>query len=474
MSLRTRLAPRQATLRAWLHRRRPGRGKVVVLLTLLLVLLPLTLLLPLLNERAVLTWHVMSTLDGVEFGHSGPALTLLSLYVALLMLRYVAFLTASGVDAALRPGEEDEAPRAAAMAEAGRPLPFISIVVPAYNEGPVIRQSVRSLLELDYPCYEVLVIDDGSSDDTYLRAQEAARESSRVRVIRKPNGGKSSALNVGLAQARGSLVLNMDADSRISPNALRACVPHFDDPAVGAVAGNVKVANRENLATRLQAIEYIQGLALERRAQSSVRAVSVIGGPLGVFRREALIEAGGYDSDTFAEDRDLTLKMLAAGWAVTYEPSAQAWAESPSRWLDLVNQRYRWTRGTVQCVLKHRQLLTRWRQHPVASLSLWYMAADSLVVPLLSLFMLAFFTHATLAFGSFEYLFLWWLLAALFDVAVTAYCLVLDEEDPRLLPGVLLYRFYAIFSDITKLIATLEELLRLDMTWGKLTREGKI
>lgn len=452
----------------------PRRGKLLVLFTLLLVLLPLPLLLPVLNERAVLTWHVMSTLEGAEFGHTGPALTLLSLYVALLMLRYIAFLTASGIDAALQVDDEGDAVRADAMARAGRPQPFISIIVPAYNEGPVIRQSVRSLLALDYPCYEVLVIDDGSSDDTYLRALEAARESSRVRVIRKPNGGKSSALNVGLTQARGKLLLNMDADSRISANTLRACVRHFDDPGVGAVAGNVKVANRENLATRLQAIEYIQGLALERRAQSSVRAVSVIGGPLGMFRRDALIEAGGYDSDTFAEDRDLTIKLLAAGWLVTYEPSAQAWAESPSRWLDLVNQRYRWTRGTVQCVLKHHGLLTRLREFPVASLSLWYMAIDSLVVPVISLFMLAFFTHATLAFGSFEYLFLWWLLAALFDVAVTTYCLVLDEEDPRLLPDVLLYRFYAIFSDLTKLIATLEELLRLEMTWGKLTREGKI
>lgn len=457
---------RQATLRGEL---------LAVLGTVALVTVPLPALLPSLNDWAVLEWHVAATSDGVEYGHSGPVLTLLSLYVALLLFRYVAFLTASAIDAAFQQrGDDDRLASERERLQAGRGLPFVSIVVPAYNEGPVIRQSIASLLTLDYPCYEVLVIDDGSSDDTSARALEAAAGSSRVRVIRKANGGKSSALNLGLMQARGTLVLNMDADSKLSGNTLRACVRHFEDPRVGAVAGNIKVANRENLVTRLQAIEYIQGLALERRAQSSMQAVSVIGGPLGMFRRDALLAAGGYDHDTFAEDRDLTLKLLAQGWSVTYESTALAHAESPSRWLDLLNQRYRWTRGTVQCVLKHWRLLGALRSAPVACLSLWYMAADSFIVPLASLFMLGFFAHATMAYGSFETLFLWWLLAALFDVAVTAYCLALDEEDARLLPSVLAYRFYAIFADITKTIATAEELLHLEMNWGKLTREGKI
>ena len=452
---------------------------LAALATLLVVLLPLPLLLPVLHERAVLSWHVAHTMDE-DFGHAGPVLAFLTLYVALLMLRYIAFLVGSAFDAAQQLQRDQAAPTTdpvgcgAAALPGGHAWPFVTIVVPAYNEGPVIRQSIGSLLALEYPAYEVLVIDDGSSDDTCVRALEAAQGQSRVRVIRKANGGKSSALNLGLAQARGSLVLNMDADSKLSANALRACVRHFEDPAIGAVAGNIKVANRENLVTRLQAIEYIQGLSLERRAQSALRAVSVIGGPLGMFRREALLQAGGYDHDTFAEDRDLTLKLLGLGWSVTYEPQAVAECESPSRWLDLVNQRYRWTRGTVQCVLKQRAALTDLKQRPVLCLSLWYMALDSLLVPLVSLFMLGFFTHALLVYGSFDGLFLWWLLAALFDVAVTAYCLALDREDPRLLPDVLLYRFYAVFSDIAKLIATAEELLRLEMNWGKLAREGKI
>jgi poly-beta-1,6 N-acetyl-D-glucosamine synthase len=450
--------------------RREVGTAVAVLATIVLVLAPLPHLLPALNERAILSWHVLAFTDGLSPGQSQAALLLLGGCVALLVVRYVAFVVGSLFDAGAR------AARAAAEVPrpAGAPWPLVSIVVPAYNEGPVIRASIGSLLQLDYPCFEVIVIDDGSSDDTYARALEVGERDERVRVMRKANGGKASALNVGMALARGMLVLNMDADSRLSPNALRACVRHFEDPAVGAVAGNIKVANRENLATRLQAIEYIQGLALERRAQSAVHAVSVIGGPLGVFRRSALAEVGGYDSDTFAEDRDVTLKLLARGWSVTYEPDAEAWAESPSRWLDLLSQRYRWTRGTMQAVVKHRHALLQVRERPGMSLSLWYMAADCLLMPLFSVFMLLYFGWLAVAHGSNEYLFLWWTQCALFDVAVTCYCIALDREDAALVPHALALRFYSVFTDVAKLLATFEELFAVEMSWGKLKREGKI
>lgn len=443
-----------------------------VAVTVSLVLLPMPFLLPSLNERAILSWHVLTYADGAPQGFSGIAMVLLGGYFGLLIVRYIAFLTGSAVDATFC--QPAEAYSGHATSDGSRPWPMVSIVVPAFNEGLVIRQSIQSLLRLDYPCYEILVIDDGSTDDTYARAVEAGQGYGQVRVIRKANGGKASALNVGMAHARGTLILNMDADSKLSRNALRACVRHFRDPAVGAVAGNIKVANRENAVTCLQSIEYIQGLALERRAQSVIKAVSVIGGPLGMFRKEALKQVGGYDSDTFAEDRDLTLKLLARGWTVTYEPRAQAWAESPSRWLDLLSQRYRWTRGTVQAVFKHRHAMAHVRGNPVMSLSLWYMAADSFVVPVVNLSLLLFFGFLALAYEANEYLLLWWTQIALFDVAVTCYCVVLDREDTALIPYALLLRFYAIFTDVAKLLATVEELFRVDMTWGKLKREGKI
>ncbi len=445
-------------------------------LTVLLVLAPLPFLLPALNDRAILSWHVLVHTDSRDSGYAHFALLLLCGYVLFLIVRYIAFFAGSALGV-LRADAGGNPPAGATAGEPGghcRPWPLVSIVVPAFNEGPVIQQSIRSLLCMDYPCFEVLVVDDGSTDDTYQRALAASRGFGRVRVMRKSNGGKASALNLGLAHARGSLILNMDADSKLSRNALRACVRHFLDPSVAAVAGNIKVANRENLVTRLQAIEYIHGLGLERRAQDAIKAVSVIGGPLGMFRKSALQEVGGYDSDTFAEDRDVTLKLLARGWSVTYEPLAKAWCESPSRWLDLLGQRYRWTRGTVQAVFKHRKSLWTLRANPTMCLSLWYMAIDSFLVPVISLAMIGFFGYLALAHGSSEFLLLWWTQIALFDVAVTCYCVALDDEDPALVPYALALRFYAIFTDVAKLLAIAEEVLQVEMNWGKLVREGKL
>ncbi len=448
----------------------------VTVATVMLVLVPMPLLLPALNDRTILSWHVLTYTDTRSSGYSHLALLLIGSYVLLLIVRYIAFLVGSVLGAHRATPGRDASARSAAEHSGGasHPWPLVTIVVPAYNEGPVIQQSIRSLLCMDYPCFEVLVIDDGSTDDTYQRALEASRGFGRVRVVRKPNGGKASALNVGLAHARGSLILNMDSDSKLSPNALRACVRHFFDPSVAAVAGNIKVANRENMPTRLQAIEYIHGQGLERRAQDAIKAVSVIGGPLGMFRKAALLEVHGYDSDTFAEDRDVTLKLLAKGWSVTYEPEAKAWCESPSRWLDLLGQRYRWTRGTVQAVFKHRASLWTLRSNPVMCLSLWYMAVDSFLVPVISLAMLGFFGYLALVHGSSEYLLLWWTQIALFDVAVTCYCIALDDEDLDLVPYALALRFYAIFTDVAKLLAIAEELLQVEMSWGKLAREGKL
>ena len=204
--------------------------------------------------------------------------------------------------------------------------PLVTILVPAYNEGAVIQGAIRSLLELDYPAYDILVIDDGSTDDTYARAAELEGYYGRatVRVVSKSNGGKAHALNTGIALARTPFVLCMDGDSRLAPGTLKYAMPHFRDPRVGAVAGNVKVVNRRNLWTCLQALEYIEGLNMARRAQGFVRAVNIVPGPIGVFRRDVLCTLGGYDTDTFAEDADLTLKVLTAGWHIALWPWSSA------------------------------------------------------------------------------------------------------------------------------------------------------
>jgi biofilm PGA synthesis N-glycosyltransferase PgaC len=356
-------------------------------------------------------------------------------------------------------------------------LPFISLVVPAYNEGPVIKQAIYSLLQLDYPRYEVLVIDDGSTDDTYERAQEMARLSDKVpvRVFTKPNGGKSDALNVGMAHARGNFILNMDGDTKLSANTLRACIRHFDDPRVGAVAGNVKVFNRENFLTKIQALEYVEGLAMARKAQSYLRSVNIIPGPLGMFRKSTLIQVGGYDHDTFAEDCDLTLKLLMLGWHVVYESSAIAWVETPSRTLDLLKQRYRWTRGILQAIKKHRRVL--W--HPVEGglnfFILWYMLFESVLWPVSNVLGNVFFVFIGLKFGVVIFLFYWWMQLTLLDIIAAAYCVIVEKEDVSLILYAPLFRiYYILVIDVAKVFASFEELKGVKMTWGKLEREGKL
>jgi len=356
-------------------------------------------------------------------------------------------------------------------------LPMITLVVPAYNEGPVIQQALRSLLLLDYPNYEILIIDDGSSDDTYEKALAVAREDHQVtvRVITKKNGGKADALNTGMSAARGEFILNMDGDTKLSRNTLRACIRHFDDPRVGAVAGNVKVLNRENLLTRVQALEYVEGLAMARKAQSFMRAVNIIPGPLGMFRKSVLQQAGGYDHDTFAEDCDLTLKLLMRGWHIAYEPTAIAWVETPSRLLDLLKQRYRWTRGILQATRKHSSALWNPRRAGINFFILWYMLFEGIMWPFSTVLGNLFFVYVGLQYGVVIFLFYWWLQLTILDIVAATYCVIVEEEDPSLIFYAVVFRlFYITIIDISKVFATIEEWRGTAMTWGKLQREGKL
>ena len=352
-------------------------------------------------------------------------------------------------------------------------LPPVSILVPAYNEGKVMESALTSLMQIDYPEYEVLVIDDGSSDDTLLLASEweGQRGPGEFRVITKSNGGKASALNAGIAHSKHPLIFCMDADSSIEPQTLLRAARHFADPSVGAVAGNVKVENRGRIITRLQALEYIEGLNMPRRAQGFVAAVNIVPGPVGMFRREALEEVGGYDTDTFAEDADLTLKMMAAGWRVEYEDTAVAWSEAPETWMDLVQQRYRWTRGILQALRKRKGIFLR----PFPDFPLWVstiqLAFEALVWPFMNVFAHLFFAIVVVLFGTGELILYWMILLTLLDLVAALITVSMERESLSLVPMALIYRFvFILFLDVVKMFATLEELFKLEMGWGKLQR----
>jgi len=381
-------------------------------------------------------------------------------YALLLWLGYLHHLESRGAaDAAAAPTLEER----------------VTIVVPVYNEGPVLERALESLLALDYPAFDIVVVDDGSTDDTFAIASrmQGRRGDVTLRVVTKLNGGKAAALNAGIALARTPFVLCMDGDSRLAPDTLRHAMRHFADPRIGAVAGNVKVVNRDTLWTRLQALEYIEGLNMARRAQGFLRVVNIIPGPIGIFRRDVLEQVGGYDTDTFAEDADLTLKILTAGWHVAYEERAVAWTEAPEHYLDLVKQRYRWTRGILQALRKHAGL--RKSDDLTTQLSIAMMIFEALLWPAVNVLGGAAFCIAVLSTGATAGIIYWWTLLTMLDVAAALYSVGMEAEDLRLIPYALAYRlFFVTMVDVAKLFATVEEVFGVRMSWGKLARAGRI
>ncbi|HEY6798690.1 MAG TPA: glycosyltransferase family 2 protein [Kineosporiaceae bacterium] len=233
----------------------------------------------------------------------------------------------------------------------------VSVIVPAYNEGKGILATVTSLVEATSPDGEIIVVDDGSTDDTARIVAEAGLP--RVSLITQRNGGKPSALNTGLAAARHELVVMVDADTVVQRDAVDALVrAAVAAPDIGAVSGNVKVANRSSLLTCWQHLEFVSGFNLDRRLYDLIRMTPTVPGALGIFRRSALAVIDGVSSATVAEDTDLTLALQAAGFRVVYEPEAIAYTEAPRTVRQLANQRFRWTYGTLQALWKHRRLLT--------------------------------------------------------------------------------------------------------------------
>ncbi|HRN87150.1 glycosyltransferase [Hyphomicrobium sp.] len=229
----------------------------------------------------------------------------------------------------------------------------IAIIVPAYNEAEVITDCIASLLKCEGNVSEIIVVDDGSTDNTYDVALDAYGQHPRVKVYRKSNGGKATALNFGIEIARSDIIIAIDADTRLDSRAVSLLSRHFVDPKLGAVAGAVEVGNAKKLITRFQAIEYVVSQNLDRRALEVANGIIVVPGAIGAWRRDAVRQVGGYEEDTLAEDADLTLKLQRAGWHILYEPAAFARTEAPQTLGLFLRQRFRWMFGMLQVAFKH-------------------------------------------------------------------------------------------------------------------------
>jgi cellulose synthase/poly-beta-1,6-N-acetylglucosamine synthase-like glycosyltransferase len=243
---------------------------------------------------------------------------------------------------------------------------FVSVIIPAFNEAKVISESVRRVLESKDVAIEVIVVDDGSTDDTSAIVAAAFADDDRVGLLTLTNGGKAAALNVALQYAKAPIIVALDADTQFEPMTIARLARWFADPEIGAVAGNAMVGNRVNLVTRWQAVEYVTAQNLERRALARFDAITVVPGAVGAWRRQALDDVSGYPLDTLAEDQDLTIAIQREGWRIAYDTEAVAWTEAPESFRALSKQRFRWAYGTLQCLWKHRGI---WRQRQPAGLS---------------------------------------------------------------------------------------------------------
>lgn len=235
--------------------------------------------------------------------------------------------------------------------------PQVSVVVPAFNEGKVILRTLESLLASEYPNFEIIVVDDGSTDDTHDLAVGAYGDNPQVSVFKKENGGKAEALNFGWRKATGEIVIALDADTLFTKETISALAHRFADQSIGAIAGNAKVGNRINVVTKWQALEYVTSQNFDRRAFSSLNCITVVPGSVGAWRKSVLEETGGFSSDTLAEDQDLTIQVRKLGYTIGYEEDAIGLTEAPDSLRNLAKQRFRWSFGTLQCMWKHKNAL---------------------------------------------------------------------------------------------------------------------
>jgi cellulose synthase/poly-beta-1,6-N-acetylglucosamine synthase-like glycosyltransferase len=368
--------------------------------------------------------------------------------------------------------------------------PSVAVIVPAYNEEKVIVQTVRSLLASSHPAaFEILVVDDGSTDGTADSVREAFAGEPRVRLFTRRNGGKAAALNFGVSEARADIVVALDADTVFVRDTITRLVRHFADPRVGAVAGNARVGNRVNLLTRWQAIEYITSQNLDRRAFDVLNCITVVPGAVGAWRRELVLEAGGFSTTTLAEDADLTMSILERGYRVVYEAAAIALTEAPDTVKAFVKQRYRWMYGTFQAAWKHRSALFRPSRGALGLVALPNIFVFQVIFPLVSPVMdlVMLITIAVTAADWWQHpagfdtdtlrsvLFYYALFVAVDLLAALVGFLLERKENFRLLVLLVWQRFfYRQLMYYVAIRALLASLRGGEVGWGKLDRKATV
>ena len=245
--------------------------------------------------------------------------------------------------------------------------PMVSILMPAHNEGDILYNVVKEMTQLNYPNYELIMINDGSSDDTGEVLKKIVAMYDNVRVIDlKKNCGKANALYLGAIASKGEILVGVDADSYLDKNALRYLVSHFinkqNGERVGAVTGNPRVRNRGTLLGRIQLCEYASIISLIKRTQRVLGKVMTVSGVCVAYRKKALLDCGFWDRDMMTEDIAVTWKLEKSFWDVRYEPRALCWMLVPETIKGLWRQRKRWAEGGLEVIFRHFDIFKSWRR----------------------------------------------------------------------------------------------------------------
>ena len=349
--------------------------------------------------------------------------------------------------------------------------PRVSIIVPAYNEEKVVARTIETLLEADYANKEIIVVDDGSSDNTYSVASEFSRRG--VKVVQRPNGGKFAALNTGIAVSSGEIIMTVDADSMIARASITEMVRGLENPQVAGVAGNLKVFNRDKLLTKLQALEYIVQIQIVRRAFENFGSLTVASGAFSAFRKTALEEAGFYDPDYLLEDFDITIKLLKSHQILHGSNEAVCYTEAPDTLRDVYRQRLSWFRGDFQNFWKHRDAFFNPRFGIMNKLTLPYMLLSMTLVPFASLVVIIT-SIIMLIDGEWMTLVMAFALFATLQVLLSILAILVADDDLKLaLYSPLFIIGYKQFLDFT-MIKALIDIIVAGGTYLKRERVSRI
>jgi cellulose synthase/poly-beta-1,6-N-acetylglucosamine synthase-like glycosyltransferase len=352
--------------------------------------------------------------------------------------------------------------------------PLVSIIVPAFNEEVNAVSSIENLLKCDYPNFNIVFVDDGSKDSTYEKVTNAFAEHPKVKVYSKPNGGKASALNFGIEQTDADYVVCIDADTKLLTDAVSKLMQHFSRENVGAVAGNVKVGNEVNIITRWQSIEYISSQNVDRKAFAYLNAITVVPGAIGAFRKEAVEAAGGFSTDTLAEDCDLTIRILRCGYQIDNENGAIAMTEAPESIKQFMKQRFRWTFGVMQTFWKNRDALFNPQFKALGWLALPDILLFKYLIPLFAP-LADFLMLLGLLTGNAGKLGFYYLIFMIVDAAIAALAFVFEKEPIWkliwLLPQRLVYRWLM----LVVLFRSYRRAFKGELQhWGVLKRTGNV